>query len=115
MSVPVDLGEIESTIQVFEAETGWRISLPSRVVIQQLFISLAIDSGGFKVSMSSAVRETALGIAKSALPDFLKQCLSRSQELSGQSGYQGKEIGLPVVIREMNNSATMTKCMCWPE
>jgi hypothetical protein len=115
-SVPVDLGSIESTIQAVETQTNWRISLPARIVIQQLFVSLATDSGGFEVSMTPTVRQTALSTANGALHDFIKQCVTKSQELASQSGYAGKEVGLPVVIREVNNWATThATCSCWPK
>ncbi|HUN41889.1 MAG TPA: hypothetical protein VMU81_16515 [Acetobacteraceae bacterium] len=40
---PRPLWQMETSIRQFEADTNWRVSLPARVVLQQLFIALGSD------------------------------------------------------------------------
>jgi hypothetical protein len=54
-------------------------------------------------------------IALHSLADFLKTSVSKSQELALRSGYQGKEVGFPIIIHELDSWATTRiSCSCWP-
>ena len=114
MSVPVDLGSVETTIRRIEAETEWRISLPARIVIQQVFVSFATEEGAFEILMTDEVRSQALEIAHEQLANFLRRTVERSQEMARRSNYTGNEVGLPIVISELNVWTGNGSCHCWP-
>jgi hypothetical protein len=110
--VPVNLSAVEATIRAIEQETRWSIPLPGRTVIHQLFVSLSLDQGGFAVAMPLALRQQALGIAQDQLGPFLRQLVSKSQELAVKSDYKGTEVGFPVVVHELDAWAGRI-CHCW--
>ncbi len=114
MAVPVDLGKVETTILAVENATKWRFALPARTTIQQLFVSLAADEGGFKTLMNDEVRQTALFIAHAGLTDFLNRVVNKSAEVAQGSGYTGKDVGFPVVVHEIEAWSTTISCVCWP-
>jgi hypothetical protein len=111
---PVDLSAVEATIRAVEEKTSWSFPLPGRTVIYQLFVSLAIDQGGFAIPMTPDTRERALLIAQADLDGFLNHLVSKSAQLGALSGYKGKEIGFPVVVQEIDRFATRIRCECWP-
>ena len=114
MSVPVDLGRVETAITSREANSSWTFPLPARTAIHQLFVSLAIDEGGFEVPMTDDVRSKALETAYDNLDGFLQHIITKSMEVAKRSGYSGNKVGFPVVIRELDGWARQIKCHCWP-
>jgi hypothetical protein len=110
--VPVNLSAVESTIRAIEQETNWSIPLPGRTVINQFFVSLSLDQGGFAIAMPPPTRQEALAIAQDKLGPFLREVVRKSQELAGSSGYKGTEVGFPVVVHELDAWAGRI-CNCW--
>jgi hypothetical protein len=113
-TMPVNLAAVETTIRNFQEKSGWSLSMPARTVIHQLFISLATDQGGFSVPMPQPSREKALWIAHQELGRFLGKLVDRSHAQSEESGYEGREIGFPIVVHEMDGWAAQIHCSCWP-
>jgi hypothetical protein len=112
--VPVDLSKVENTIRTVERDTSWSIPLPGRTVIHQLFVSLALDQGGFAIEMPPNTRQQALQTAQNELDGFLRHVIEKSKKLKTGSGYQGTEVGFPVVVHELDGWATRITCSCWP-
>src|ERR1700722_15755685 len=71
--VPVNLSAVESTIRTIETETEWSVPFPGRTIIHQLFVSLSLDQGGFKVAMPPTIRQQALTRAHDELGPFLRE------------------------------------------
>jgi hypothetical protein len=111
-SVTVDLGAVERTIREVENDTGWRFALPGRNLLYQLFVSLATDQGGFKITMTPQLRTEALEQAQKELPRFLQEVTDKSKSLPSNDK---KEVGFPMVVHELDRLALRIRCGCWPE
>jgi hypothetical protein len=111
--VPVNLSAVESTTRTIETETEWSVPFPGRTIIHQLFVSLSLDQGGFKVAMPPTIRQQALTRAHDELGPFLREVVKKSKAMAVLSGYKGTEVGFPVVVHELDAWA-MRICNCWP-
>jgi hypothetical protein len=117
-----NLGLVDKTIRNFEETTQRRVSTPGRLVIQQFFISLAMDRVGFSKSMSDNDRRQAIQTAQSNLYSFLDSLGQRVDKgVKSEAGYWDTdpaakpEIGLLLIVQNINSWAKQIGCPCWPE
>jgi hypothetical protein len=102
--VSPSLGEVDNIIREFEADTRLRVSTPARLVIQQFFISLHTDRAGFIGPENT--RQQAIEMACDSLYGFLESLGKKTPALG--------EIGLLLIVQNINNWALEINCPCWP-
>ena len=111
--------EIEEIFRTFEAKGEWRISLPAKVIIQQGFISLFVDTLGMGEIVEPRQRVRAIGKALDTLPTFLDHLVQVAQPLRAK----GNENKLPntnliggiLVLQYIKVWANQFGCTCWPD
>jgi hypothetical protein len=120
-SMAAVLGGVDNIIRTFEVNNQRRVSTPGRLVIQQFFISLATDRIGFNTMMSDDARQQAIQTAHDNLSAFLDNLDKKAQKSIVSSAVERDtdptakpEIGLLLVVQNINSWALQINCPCWP-
>jgi hypothetical protein len=112
---PISQRAVEDRIKAIEKETGWHVSLPGKIVIQQFFVALSSD---LRIGLIQVERREhrlhAMRVAFDALDGFLKDLIVTSSKAREPASDDEKEIGAVIIIQNVNNLAQQKKCSFWP-
>jgi hypothetical protein len=119
LNVAVSMAMVDDIIRTFEAEKKRRVSIPARLVIQQFFLALATDHIGFTQLMSDSERQKAIQTAHDNLRGFLDNLDKKAKALTaspvmGLNTPTKPEIGLLLIVQNINSWALNISCPCWP-
>jgi hypothetical protein len=102
--------ELDRTFSDFEKRSGWSLSLPAKVIIQQGFISLRVDTLGLDNYPDPAHRDQAIRTAASKLPEFLDTLKAEAEKRK----HDEKVIGGVFVLQYAKVWENLVDCSCWP-
>jgi hypothetical protein len=107
--------KLEKAFSDFETTSGWRLSLPAKVIIQQGFISIHMDTLGMGTYADAdpAKRAQAAQAALSKLPAFL-DILKTEAEKQPDSEKNSMMIGGIFVLQHAKSWKALFGCPCWP-
>jgi len=130
LSSPSPFWRMETTIRNFERDTQWRVSLPARVVLQQLFIALSSDQLGNSLpvdpdrpdrgrrALTPGEHQNCRAIMVDTLAEFLNSLCEEADRLLAPGGHVKKddftEIDAIFLVRHIRKWPQMAKCLSIP-
>jgi hypothetical protein len=121
---------METTIRNFERDTQWRVSLPARVVLQQLFIALRSDQLGTSLpvdqdrpdgrrrALTPDEHQNCQRIMIETLREFLNFLRNEADELLAPRGHVERgeltEIDAIFVVRHIRRWPQIADCLSVP-
>jgi hypothetical protein len=112
---------LENKIREFEQKCEWRVSLPARIIIQQLFISIFTDHIGLGGFADAAQRRKARNGAIKTLIPFLEDLATKGRPLAEEAAKKAgreigdvREIGAIFMLQNIDVWAAKLGCPCWP-
>jgi hypothetical protein len=101
----------------FDKNSGWRLSLPAKIVLQQAFVSLATDYLGLEGYTNAERRQQMIGRVLEQVQPFLIEIRSKATDAAkAQNLVSSNErlIGAIYIIQNMKRLADLVSCECWP-
>lgn len=111
------LFSFENEIRNFEQGSGWRLSTPAKVVLQQAFLSLDTDYLGLAgYTTGESRREMEIRVVKN-VGGFLWNLSQKAGSAALDQNLNSDEerlIGAIYIMQHMQNLAMKVNCGCWP-
>lgn len=114
---PEMLLALDKKLLDFQLGSGWRLSLPAKIVLQQAFLSLSTDYLGLKGYTNIQSREYMQVRVLDRVEDFLKDISDQARHAVDDQNLVSddeKLIGAIYVMQHMKRLADMINCECWP-
>jgi len=114
---PRMLFDLDRRLDQFHQKSGWELSLPARIVLQQAFLSLETDHLGLPGYTQGENRQKILGQVLNSVDEFLMRLTHKASDAVKRQNLTSKEeklIGAIYVMQNMKVLADLIQCECWP-
>ncbi len=108
---------LDQKLAEFQQYSGWRLSLPAQIVLQQAFVSLETDHLGLRGYTHADSRKSMQSLVLGNVERFLNEITYKAGEAVKEQNLASKEerlIGAIYVMQNMKMLADMISCECWP-